>query len=149
MPLLWNFLSVETIPSVINFSIYDQRCANFFHHPSEKKHPHKRIWAGVQSGGGGVWRKNPSPALKGTVSRDFLLLVFFLIQFPPGLWKNLKRSKWNTLELGGNWFMKKTRSKKSCDTVPLTWPCALYCMHYSVLSQKISSELIKSITAIQ
>ncbi len=30
-----------------------------------------------------------------------------------------KRSKWNTLELGGNWFMKKTRSKKSCDTVPL------------------------------
>jgi hypothetical protein len=80
---------------------------------------------------------------------DFLLLVFFLIQFPPGLWKNLKRSKWNTLELGGNWFMKKTRSKKSCDTVPLTWPCALYCMHYSVLSQKISSELIKSITAIQ
>ncbi len=34
--------------------------------------------------------------------------------------KNLKRSKWNTLELGGNWFMKKARSKKSRDTVPLS-----------------------------
>ncbi len=33
--------------------------------------------------------------------------------------KNLKRSQWNTLGLGGNWFMKRTRSKKSCDTVPL------------------------------
>ncbi len=33
--------------------------------------------------------------------------------------KNSKRSKWNTLGLGGNWFMKKTRSKKSRDTVPL------------------------------
>ncbi len=35
--------------------------------------------------------------------------------------KNSKRSKRNTLELGGNWFMKKTRSKKSRDTVPLSW----------------------------
>jgi hypothetical protein len=35
--------------------------------------------------------------------------------------KNSKRSKWNTLGLGGNWFMKKTRSKKSRDTVPLSW----------------------------
>jgi hypothetical protein len=34
--------------------------------------------------------------------------------------KNSKRSKWNALGLGGNWFMKKTRSKKSRDTVPLT-----------------------------
>ncbi len=34
--------------------------------------------------------------------------------------KNSKRSKQNTLELGGNWFMKKTRSKKSRDTVPLS-----------------------------
>ncbi len=33
--------------------------------------------------------------------------------------KILKRSKRNTLGLGGNWFMKKTRSKKSRDTVPL------------------------------
>jgi hypothetical protein len=33
--------------------------------------------------------------------------------------KNLKRSLWDTLGLGGNWFMKKTRSKKSRDTVPL------------------------------
>ncbi len=30
--------------------------------------------------------------------------------------KNSKRSKWNTLGRGGNWFMKKTRSKKSRDT---------------------------------
>ncbi len=33
---------------------------------------------------------------------------------------NSKRSKRNTLGLGGNWFMKKTRSKKSRDTVPLS-----------------------------
>ncbi len=33
--------------------------------------------------------------------------------------KNLKRSKWDTLGLGGNWLMKKTRRKKSRDTVPL------------------------------
>jgi hypothetical protein len=33
--------------------------------------------------------------------------------------KNSKRSKWNSLGLGGNRFMKKTRSKKSRDTVPL------------------------------
>jgi len=31
-----------------------------------------------------------------------------------------KNSNWNTLGLGGNWFMKKTRSKKSRDTVPLS-----------------------------
>ncbi len=35
--------------------------------------------------------------------------------------KNSKRSKWNTLGLGGNWCMKKTRSKKSRDTVPLSY----------------------------
>ena len=34
--------------------------------------------------------------------------------------KNSKRSKWDTLGLGGNWLMKKTRSKKSPDTVPLS-----------------------------
>ncbi len=33
--------------------------------------------------------------------------------------KNSKRSYWNTVGLGGNWLMKKTRSKKSRDTVPL------------------------------
>jgi hypothetical protein len=37
--------------------------------------------------------------------------------------KNLKRSKFNTLGLGGNWFMKKTKSKKSRDTVPLKGQC--------------------------
>ncbi len=30
-----------------------------------------------------------------------------------------KRSLWDTLGLGGNWLMKKTRSEKSRDTVPL------------------------------
>ncbi len=35
--------------------------------------------------------------------------------------KNSKRSKWNTLGLGGNWCMNKTRSKKSRDTVPLIY----------------------------
>jgi hypothetical protein len=33
---------------------------------------------------------------------------------------NSKRSKCDTLGLGGNWFMKKTGSKKSRDTVPLS-----------------------------
>ena len=37
--------------------------------------------------------------------------------------KNSKRSYWDTLGLGGNWFTKKTRSKKSHDTVPLM--CAI------------------------
>jgi hypothetical protein len=41
--------------------------------------------------------------------------------------KNLKRSKRHTLGLGGNWFMKKTRSKKSRDTVPLMGAaCSLF-----------------------
>ncbi len=34
--------------------------------------------------------------------------------------KNSKRPYWYTQGLGGNWFMKKTRSRKSRDTVPLT-----------------------------
>ncbi len=33
--------------------------------------------------------------------------------------KNLKRPYWYTQELGGNWFMKKTSSRKSRGTVPL------------------------------
>ncbi len=33
--------------------------------------------------------------------------------------KKIKRSLCNTLGLGGNWFIKKTTSKKSRDTVPL------------------------------
>ncbi len=33
--------------------------------------------------------------------------------------KNSKQSFWDTLGLGGNWFMKKNRSKKSRDNVPL------------------------------
>ncbi len=36
-------------------------------------------------------------------------------------WKNLKWPWWYTQMLAGNWFMKKTRSQKSCDTVP--WKC--------------------------
>jgi hypothetical protein len=43
----------------------------------------------------------------------------------PLLRKNLKRSEWDTLGLGGNWFMKKTRSKKSRDTVPLKKPTGI------------------------
>ncbi len=39
--------------------------------------------------------------------------------------KNPKWSYWYALGLGGNWFMKKTRSKKSRDTVPLIyWGCS-------------------------
>ncbi len=34
--------------------------------------------------------------------------------------KNSKRPYWYTQGLGGNWFMKKTRSRKSRDTVPLS-----------------------------
>ncbi len=37
--------------------------------------------------------------------------------------KNSKRSKWDALGLGGNWFMKKTWSKKSRDTVSLIHVC--------------------------
>jgi len=44
----------------------------------------------------------------------------WLANISANLRKNSKRSKWNTLGLGENWFMKKTRSKKSRDTVPLT-----------------------------
>ncbi len=43
----------------------------------------------------------------------------WLANISANFWKNSKRSKWKYLELGGNWFMKKTRSKKSRDTVPL------------------------------
>ncbi len=42
--------------------------------------------------------------------------------------KNSKRSYWDTLGLGGNWFIKKTRSKKSRDTVPLTGYSLLRCL---------------------
>ncbi len=37
--------------------------------------------------------------------------------------KNSKRPYWYTQGLGGNWFMKKTRSKNSRDTVHLTNAC--------------------------
>jgi hypothetical protein len=43
-----------------------------------------------------------------------------LVNISANFQKNLKRSYWDTLGLGGNWFKKKTRSKKSRDTVPLT-----------------------------
>ncbi len=39
--------------------------------------------------------------------------------------KNSKRSKRNTLGLGGNWFMKKTRGKKSRDALLLRVPKSL------------------------
>ncbi len=60
----------------------------------------RKIATGVVDTGGAPWLANISANLR----------------------KNSKRSKWNTLGLGGNWFMKKTRSKKSRDTVPLRDP---------------------------
>ncbi len=38
---------------------------------------------------------------------------------PANFQKNSKQPYWWTQGLGGNWFMKKTRSRKSRDTVPL------------------------------
>ncbi len=50
-------------------------------------------------------------------------------------WKNLKRSYRDTLGLGGNWPMKKTRSKKSCDTVPLNMNVILQLLaHWNIHS---------------
>ncbi len=55
-------------------------------------------------------------------------LRFFLFATGSALWaanisanfqKNSNRPYWYNQGLGGNWFMKKTRSKKSRDTVPL------------------------------
>ncbi len=43
----------------------------------------------------------------------------WLANISMNFWKTSKQSYWDTLGLGGNWFMKKTGSKKSCDTVPL------------------------------
>jgi hypothetical protein len=57
----------------------------------------KKFATGVVDTGGAPWLANISTTFR----------------------KNLKRSKRNTLGWGGNWFMKKTRSKKSRDTVPL------------------------------
>ncbi len=76
-------------------------------------------------------------ALKGQCHEIFAS-CFFMNQFPPSPrvndtggapWdtnisvnfrKNSKRPKWYTQGLGGNWFMKKTRSRKSRDPVPLS-----------------------------
>ncbi len=35
----------------------------------------------------------------------------WLANISANFWKNLKRSLWDTLGMGGNWFMKNTRSK--------------------------------------
>ncbi len=62
------------------------------------------------------------------MTEDFLHLppvstapvVHLELQISPRIFeKNLKWPKWYTQELGGNWFIKKTRSRKSRDTVPL------------------------------
>jgi hypothetical protein len=45
--------------------------------------------------------------------------IFFLYNISANFWKKSKRPLWYTQGLGGNWFMKRTRSKKSRDTVPL------------------------------
>ncbi len=52
---------------------------------------------GVNNTGGAPWAAN--------ISKNFR--------------KNLKRPRWRTQGLGGNWFMKKTSSRKSRGTVPL------------------------------
>ncbi len=77
--------------------------------------------------------------LKGSLTRDFLLHFFHESLYPGPLgiplgsfrlfWKfanistnfrkNLKRPYWYTQRLGGNWCMKKTRSRKSRGTVSL------------------------------
>ncbi len=44
----------------------------------------------------------------------------WLVNISANFRKNSKRSLLDTLGLGWNWFMKKTRSEKSPDTVPLT-----------------------------
>ncbi len=41
------------------------------------------------------------------------------LRIAPRMFKKFERSYWDTLGLGGNWFMNKTRRKKSRDTVPL------------------------------
>ncbi len=57
--------------------------------------------------------------------------------------KNSKRPSWYNKGLGGNWFMKKTRSKKSRDTVPLNklsfqWKCNFLNPQHLIL--QLSSE---------
>ncbi len=55
--------------------------------------------------------------------------------------KKSKRSKWNTLGLGGNWFIKKTRSKKSCDTVPLSELSFIYVL--TLLPKDVQTKYFK------
>ncbi len=71
-----------------------------------------------------------TPILKGTVSRDFLLLVFFFNQFPPSLWlyhsnffKNSRR--YSQLKVchrcqGHRWQMEKTFKQKNFNNFVLT-----------------------------
>ncbi len=78
----------------------------------------------------------PGESLKGTVSRDFCFLFFHELVSPPPQsqrqrWctlsyeylrefsKKFERPKLYTQGLGGNWFMKKNKSRKSLDPVPL------------------------------
>ncbi len=65
---------------------------------------------------------------KGTVSREFCFRFFSWVIFPQAPENSIFERVWNggpycdTHGLGGNWFMKKTWSRKSCGTVP--WcPC--------------------------
>jgi hypothetical protein len=56
------------------------------------------------------------------------LVVHLELQISPRVFeKNWKGPNGLLRGLGGNWFMKKARSQKSRDTVPLTW-------HFSFLS---------------
>ncbi len=49
--------------------------------------------------------------------------------------KKSKWPKWYTQVLGGNWFMTKTRSRKSRDTVPLSLCCekCVASRHYAIV----------------
>ncbi len=78
-----------------------------------------------------TWRQNFIYMLtllsKGVPTKllKFFLLTFFHWPWPTNISanfrKNSKRPYWYTQGLGGNWFMKKTRSRKSRGTVPLRW----------------------------
>jgi hypothetical protein len=77
--------------------------------------------------------QNPRIHIKGTVSRDFLLLVFFLNQFPPSLWlyhqgrfKFFRKFAESQLKVchrcqQRRWQMEKTFKQKNFNFVWTPW----------------------------
>ncbi len=61
----------------------------------------------------------PNKIIKIFLIEDFFHLPPWAANISANFRKNSKRSYWNTLGLGGNWFLKRTRNKKSRDNVPL------------------------------